>query len=150
MSYNDEVAWPERMGPERKGDFFGLGAYKSVDYPMIAEGNVYVDKAKAFDAESNPVEDAQFRAQIELINKEDGIYLEIRMDNSWLQRQRKLVTTELLGKAEIPNTPFVSTDGTPYYLDLDYSGNKRNTKNPAPGPFERIEDGLMTVKVWSR
>jgi len=150
MSYNDEVAWPERMGPERKGNFFGLGAYKSVDYPMIAEGNVYVDKAKAFDAESNPVEDAQFRAQIELINKEDGIYLEIRMDNSWLQRQRKLVTTELLGKAEIPNTPFVSTDGTPYYLDLDYSGNKRNTKNPAPGPFERIEDGLMTVKVWSR
>lgn len=150
MSYNDEVAWPERMGPERKGNFFGLGAYKSVDYPMIAVGNVYVDQAKAFDTENNPIEDSQFITQFKLINKEDGIYLEIRTDNKWLQRQRKLVTTELLGKAEIPNATFVNPDGSLYYLDLDYSGNKRNIKNQAPGPFESIEDGLMTVKVWSR
>jgi alpha-N-arabinofuranosidase len=150
MSYNDEVAWPERMGPERNGNFFGLGAFNSVDYPMIAEGNVYVDKAKAFDTENNPIEDTQFITQFELKNKDDGIYLEIRTDSKWLQRQRKLVTTELLGKAEIPNAPFVNPDGTPYYLDVDYFGRKRNTKNPAPGPFESIENGLMTVKVWSR
>jgi len=150
MSYNDQVAWPERMGPERKGNFFGLGAYKSVDYPMIAEGNVYVDQARTFDIENNPIEDSQFITHVELINKEDGIYLEIRMDNKWLQRQRKLVTTELLGRAEISNATFVNPDGSLYYLDLDYFGRKRNTKNPAPGPFESIEDGLMNVKVWSR
>ena len=109
-----------------------------------------MDKAKAFDNEENQIEDAQFTTQFELLNKEDEIYLKIRMDNKWLQRQRKLVTSELLGKAEIPNAPFVNPDGTSYYLDLDYFGSKRNTKNPAPGPFESIEDSLMTVKVWSR
>jgi alpha-N-arabinofuranosidase len=150
MSYTREAPWPERSGPRQEGNFYGLGAYNPSDFPMTAEGNVYLDRARAFEAEINPVEDADFRTHVKIINKEDGIYLEIRMDEHWLQQQRKLVTTELLGRAENPDLPFVHPDDTPYRLDMDYLGEKRNTENPAPGPFEDIKDGLMVIKVWSR
>lgn len=147
MSYNDEAPWPERMGIERKGNFFGLGAYKSNDYPMVADGNVYVDQASAFNTERDPVENSNFKTHARLIEKKDGIYLEIRMAGEWLQRQRVLVTSGLLGKAATPDLPFVQPDGTLYCLDTDFTGKKRNRKNPAPGPFERIKDGLITIKV---
>jgi alpha-L-arabinofuranosidase len=150
LSYNREAPWPERSGPVRAGNFFGLGAYDPEVFPMTADGNVYADQARAFKSEGNPVENVQFITHAEIINKEDGVYLEIKMDKNWMQNQRQLVTSELLGKAENPDAPFVNPDGTSYELDLDYFGVKRNRENPAPGPFERIEDGLMMVKVWSR
>ena len=148
MSYNDEILWPERMGPERKENFFGLGAYKSKDFPMFTDGNVYVDQARAFDAEKKPVENPDFKTHARLVEKKDGIYLEIRMAGGWLQRQHLLVTTGLLGKAVAPDLPFVKPDGSLYRLDTDYSGKGRNIKSPAPGPFEGIEDGIISIKVW--
>lgn len=150
MSYNRGPQWPDRMGPEREGNFFGLGAYDPEEFPLITDGNVYIDKARAYEAEENPVVNPGFITHAELINKEDGIYLEIKMDKEWMQIQRQLVTSELLGKAENPNLPFVQPDGKPYGLDTDYLGKERNTQNPAPGPFEEIRDGFMIVKVWER
>jgi len=150
MSYPGEAPWPERMGPERSDIFFGLGAYEPENFSLVADGNVYVDQAKAFKSENNPVVNSNFNTNTKIAEKEDGIYLEINMDEEWLQRQRKLITTELLGKAEIHDLPFVQPDGLPYFLDLDFTGKKRNTKNPAPGPFEEIREGLIVFKVWSR
>jgi len=148
MSYNQEAPWPERSGPRQEGNFFGLGAFNPIDFPLTADGNVYLDQARAFEAENNPVVNADFKTHDAIIKSEDGVCLEIRMDKDWLHTKRKLVTTELLGKAENPDLPFVLPDGTPYRLDKDYLGEKRNTKNPAPGPFAEIKDGLMTIKVW--
>jgi len=150
MGYDDGAPWPERIGPERKGNFYGLGAYKSSAFPMVADGNVYVDQARAFETETKPVENPDFKTHTSLIEKKDCIYLEISMDSEWLQRQRKLVTSGLLGKAAIPDMPFVQSDGTQYCLDTDYSGKNRDLKNPAPGPFGKIKDGLITIKVWQK
>ena len=47
------------------------------------------------------------------------------------------MTTELLGKASIPDLPFENADGSPLRLDTDYFGKQRNADNPFPGPFER-------------
>jgi len=116
------------MGQARPGNFFGLGAYDTTIFPMVANSG--------------------FLTHAQLVKKDDGVYLEIRMDGKWLKTQRKLVATDLLGIAEHPNLPFVQSDGTPYLLDFDYTGKKRNNQNPAPGPFEEIEDGLMYIKVW--
>jgi hypothetical protein len=150
MSYNCEAPWPERSGPRREGNFFGLGAYDPIDFPMTADGNVYVDRARAFAAENDPVVNAGFRTHAKLTRNEDGVYLEIKMDKGWLRKQRKLITSELLGKAENPDLPFVQPDGTPYRLEADYLGTRRNKQNPAPGPFEEIKDTLMSIRVWSK
>lgn len=150
MSYGQVAPWPERMGTERKGNFFGLGAYKPADFPLTTAGNVYVDQARPFEGEKNPVVNNDFKPNAALVNREDGIYLSITLDRKWLQIQRKAVTPERLGKAENPGLPFVQPDGTPYLLGLDYLGKKRNIKNPAPGPFEQITDGSAMIKVWTR
>ncbi|MBT4400599.1 MAG: hypothetical protein HOK84_12370 [Bacteroidetes bacterium] len=150
MSYNREAPWPDRMGSPREVNFFGLGAYDPEEFPMVTEGNVYIDKARAFAAEDNPVVNQGFLTHAELINKGDGIYLEIKMDKEWNERQRQFVTSELLGKAENPNLPFVQPGGKPYGLDTDYLGKERNTQNPSPGPFEEKKDGILIVKVWER
>lgn len=150
MSYNQQAPWPERYGPKREGNFFGLGAFNPVEFPLITHGNVYVDQARAFESEKNPVVNPEFKTHVRIINNDDGVYLEIMMNKSWLQKKRKLITTEILGKAGNPDLPFVQPDGTPYRLDKDYSGEKRNIKNPSPGPFEKIKNGTMTIKVWSK
>ena len=150
MSYNQEAQWPDRMGLKRTGNFFGLGAYNPEEFPLTTDGNDYVDKARAFTGENDPVVDPQFTSHAEIVKKEDGIYLEVRMNRSWLIGQRLLVTTELLGKAENPDLPFVQPDGKLYVIDNDFLGMKRYQKNPAPGPFENIIDGLVSVKVVDR
>ena len=90
-----------------------------------------------------------FDPGIKLIEKPDGLYLQISLDKAWAKKQRRqLVTTELLGKAKIPDLPFEQPDGSLYRIDTDYSGNKRNTANPCPGPFEFVEGGTQEFKVW--
>jgi alpha-N-arabinofuranosidase len=77
------------------------------------------------------------------------VYLEFTIDAAWKQKQaRKLVTTELLGKAAIPNLPYEKPDGTAVRMDRDYFGNKREEKNPFPGPFEFLQGGTQNLKVW--
>jgi alpha-N-arabinofuranosidase len=56
------------------------------------------------------------------------------------------VTTELLGKAMVPDAPFVQPCGAPYRIDTDYFGKQRNTANPVPGPFENPAGGAVRLK----
>ena len=60
----------------------------------------------------------------------------------------RLVTTELLGKAKIPDFRYENPDGSPLRIDTDYFGKQRNEANPTPGPFESPGSGPLTVKVW--
>ena len=60
-----------------------------------------------------------------------------------------MVTTELLGKARIPNLPYEQPDGSPYSIDTDYFGKRRDKENPFPGPFAKPEEsGKQIWKVW--
>jgi alpha-N-arabinofuranosidase len=85
---------------------------------------------------------------IKLVEKSDGMYLEITLDKVWAQQQRQVVTTDLLGKAKIPDLPYEQPDGSAYRIDTDYFGKKRNKANPSPGPFENPGAGKLTLKVW--
>ena len=88
--------------------------------------------------------------EIKLTERADGWYLEMRVDKEWVIEPRKLVTTELLGMAEIPGLPFEQADGQPYRLDRDFFGQKHDTKNPFPGPFVGSRYESMPFKVWPR
>ncbi len=69
-------------------------------------------------------------------------------DQAWSQRKRRLVTTNLLGKAKTPDLPYEQADGMPFRIDIDYLGRQRNTDNPCVGPFEYSEKGQLSFKVW--
>lgn len=90
-----------------------------------------------------------FDAVAKLIKEKGSVYLEINLDKNWLTEQpRKLVTTQSLHPALIPNVPFENTDGSSLKIDTDYLGNKRNTANPSPGAFEIKQSGKQKIKLW--
>ncbi len=125
----------------------GLTAYDKAARSVFMDGNVFLQGAKPSTNEKNPALHAGADPAIRLVEKEDGFHLEIAIDKSWLAGPtRKLVTTELLGKAAVPNVPYERPDGTKIRLDTDYFGRKRNAANPLPGPFAEPPKG--TLKVW--
>ncbi|MBN1854390.1 MAG: right-handed parallel beta-helix repeat-containing protein [Pirellulales bacterium] len=126
-----------------------LTAYDPAKLPVFMAGNVFLDDAKPSRHESDPMVDPNVYPGLKLAEKPDGFYLDISLDPAWADnRSRPLVTTEFLGQATIPKLPYEQPDGTPYCLDTDYFGTKRNEKNPFPGPFESLEGGRQTMKVW--
>ena len=130
-------------------DSNGLAPYDKVALPVRLGGNVFLKGAKPCKHEQNPLVQSEFDPGIKLLEKKDGLYLHITLDKTWAEKQsRNLVTTELLGKAKVPNLPYEQPDGSPYHIDIDWFGTKRNAANPFPGPFERPNGGKLELKVW--
>jgi alpha-N-arabinofuranosidase len=129
----------------------GLGKYDEVKlkFPVAMGGNVFLKGAKPSKHETAPVLKPQSDPAVQLITKSDGLYLEMTFDKELSDGQsRKMVTTDLLGKAVIPNVPFEQPDGSPWKIDSDYAGRKRDPANPSAGPFENPGTGRQSIKVW--
>jgi alpha-N-arabinofuranosidase len=114
-----------------------LGQYDGARLPVWMDGNVFLKGARPSKHETGPLLKPEFDPALKLVEKADGFYIEIKFDKAWsAERTRKLVTTELLGKAAIPNLPYEQPDGAPIRINTDYFGKQRNEANPTPGPFE--------------
>ena len=126
-----------------------LSPYDAARLPVWMGGNVFLKGTKPSTHETEPLLKPEFDPALKLVEKADGIYLDLTLDKAWnVEQTRKLVTTELLGKAVIPDLPYEHPDGTPIRLDTDYFGKKRNEGNPFPGPFELPAGGKQMLKVW--
>ena len=127
-----------------------LSQYDTARLPMWMNGNVFLKGARPANQETEPLLKPEFDPKLNLVEKADGFYLELILDSVWsVERIRKLVTTDMLGKAVIPNLPYEHPDGSPLRVDIDYFGKKRNEKNPSAGPFENPAVGKqLTLKVW--
>jgi alpha-N-arabinofuranosidase len=126
-----------------------LRGYDKATSPLWMDGNVFLQGAKPSVHESNPLVLPEFASAIQVVEKPDGWWLEFTLDKSWTNlRTRKLVTSELLGLAAIPNMAFENPDGSPIRINTDYFGNQRNDANPAPGPFEKLESGKQEIKIY--
>ncbi len=126
-----------------------LQAYEKARFPVMMDGNVFLRGAKPFKQEMEPILKPDFDPLLQLTEQSGAFQLEVNVDTAWaLERTRKLVSTELLGRAKIPDLPYETRDGTPLRVDTDYFGAKRNADNPFPGPFEMSSGGKQTVIVW--
>ena len=125
----------------------GLAGYDAAKMPSFMDGNVFLKGPKASKFEKDPlVSDAD--AAIKVLQQGDAWYIEMKFDKAWAtERMRKLVTTELLGNAAIPNVAYERPDGTPIRVSTDYLGKARNESNPTPGPLENPGAGEVSVKV---
>lgn len=126
-----------------------LSVYNAAALPMWMDGNVYLDGAKPAKFDKNAVVEADFDPGLQLVAKPGGLYLEIKFDKRWADEEaHQLVTSALLGSAEIPDLPYESPDGSPIRVDTDYAGKSRSASNPTPGPFENPRSGVLKIKVW--
>ncbi len=127
----------------------GLSNYDPAKLPVFMAGNVSIKGAKPCKYETGSLVQPQFSPGIKLVEQADGLFLQMTLDKKWSANQtRKLVTTQLLGKAKTPDLPYVQPDGSPYRIDTDYFGRKRDPANPFPGPFENPGQGEQVLKVW--
>jgi alpha-N-arabinofuranosidase len=127
----------------------GLAPYDKATRPMQMAGNVFLKGAQPAKAEQDPPVLPKFDPQIKLVEEKESVYLHITLDNTWAEKPlRQLVTTELLGRAKVPDLPYEQPDGSPLRVDTDYLGKKRSDKNPTPGPFEDPGQGKLVLKVW--
>ena len=116
--------------------------------PCFAAGNVFTKGTQPSKFDTNALVLPDFDAGVKLEQKTDGWYLTLVTDKSWRDTaQCKPVTTELLGKAKVPDCAYDNPDGSPLKMTTDYFGNQRNDKNPFPGPSENTLSGAA-VKVW--
>jgi alpha-N-arabinofuranosidase len=86
-----------------------------------------------------------------LQSKPDGWFFTFSTDTAWKNDiKRKVVTTELLGRAKVANLPYENADGSVLGVRTDYFGGPRDDTNPFPGPIEVSQRGRLTVKVWPK
>jgi alpha-N-arabinofuranosidase len=136
-------------GKNQKDPFYFSYGLKAYEYrPRLPEtgGNIYYDGAMPCSNENALV--LKDDPKIELEEVGENVFLHITINEDQGKVINPLVTTKLLGKAEVTQAPFENYDGKILTIDTDYFGKKRDLKNPASGPFETPGNGRMTLKVW--
>ncbi|AOW10546.1 carbohydrate-binding protein [Flavobacterium gilvum] len=119
--------------------------------PIKYDGNVFTKGTEAALDDTGALLDTQFSPDVKLIQKSDGWYLSMNVSSDWVNKyKRKLVSTQVLDKATIPNQSFTNPDGSSLKIDYDYLNHKRNVANPFPGPIEFSNSGRQEVKVWPK
>ncbi|WP_372948736.1 right-handed parallel beta-helix repeat-containing protein [Mariniphaga sp.] len=133
--------------PEVQGRFSGLKGYANTELPVTADGNVYLNGAQPFPSEKNVLQ-SETNPEIRVLEENENVSVRFDFDRKLNMLKTRTVTTELLGKAIIPNLPFKNRSGTPVKIDYDYFGAKRNPGKPTPGPFEKLQKRENRIKVW--
>jgi alpha-L-arabinofuranosidase len=128
-----------------------LSALNDSAWPCFAAGNVFTKGTGPSKFDTAALVKPDFDPGVKLAKRPDGWYLTLSEDRAWPgEQKRRLVTTELLGNARIPNLPYENPDGSPLRVVTDYFGKQRDTGNPFPGPFEIVKAGPQTIKVWPK
>ncbi len=125
----------------------GLECYDYRPQLPTTGGNIYYNGAKPCRNEvAQIIEDEN--PLFVIIEEGDKVYLEFKALSEPSKSGNPLVTTELLGKAAVPDAPFEDYDGSKLTIGTDYWGNKRDKSHPSAGAFELLTG--ERVLVWSR
>jgi alpha-N-arabinofuranosidase len=143
-SGDDRPSKPEKISGSTG---FGLAIYDTSKFPPQAGGNVYTGKAKPYSQEAAPVQ-TNSNPDVQIVEEAGHVQLRINLDEAMTNAKTKLLTTDLLGNARVPNLPFENPDGSPLKIDTDYFGKKRDPDHPTPGPIENFGTGAQTIQVW--
>jgi alpha-N-arabinofuranosidase len=152
-AHSTEVAGlaPNRSGDERYFNNvflkYGLFEYDRATLPVFMSGNVFLNGARPSKHEADAIVNAGADPGIQLMEKDDGTYLRMVVERSWMKGERQLVKTQLLGRAFTPQLPYEMPDGTAYVIGKDFLGEDRDVANPKPGPFEFKREGGQVFKV---
>jgi len=117
--------------------------------PCFAAGNVYCQGSQPSKFDTEALLKPGCAVGVKLSQQAGAWYVELCADPAWSKEvKRKLVTTELLGRAKISDCAYDNPDGSALRVTSDYFGKRRHMKNPFPGPFEVSSGGKQTFRVW--
>ena len=125
----------------------GLEVYASANFPMVVDGNIYLNGAGRFSKERNILE-LNINPEFKLTETEKGIFLNFVFPKEIMTMKNRVVTTQALGQAKVSGQRFENPDGTEIIVSTDYFGKKRDKIKPTAGPFEKPDKGKNKLKVW--
>lgn len=121
--------------------------YVKVPQPVYIRRNVYLNGAKGFDRE----EDAYYGENllnVKLSAEEEGVYLEIEIDEAVLNQKAKILATKDFMCSRAVEGLFENPDGSPIVFDVDYTGVKRTEECVKVGPLNGLKPGYNRIRVW--
>ena len=133
-----------------EAQFYGLHGYRIAGFKNISYGNIYYNNAKPGEEDKNFVEIPNDKPIVEIVRKEENLYLKVKVDSIPLHTNTNFVSTERLGTTIVSEALYENADGTAILLDSDFFGNARNSSNPMPGPFEIIKKGVNTYNLSNK
>ena len=107
--------------------------------PVWAKGNVYLNGAKAWKKEADPLVDTEHEVKVELEVRDGRPVLSTNIYEFLGDHAAGMVNSDILGYAFEPEERFENPDGTDIVFDSDYFGNHRGIR-VLPGPFANAED----------
>ncbi len=128
----------------------GLSGLGADTMNLQASGNVFMGGAMPSPKDRDVMVEAGVGPSIKLEETSDGWWLHFKLVRKWATTKRKLVTTELLGKAKIPGQIFGNRDGSALRLTSDFLGKTHDSDAPFPGPFELTDPDKGSIRIWQR
>lgn len=119
--------------------------YSREEQPAYMAHNYYGDGVSAYERDTASVKTA-LAADAVISEEEDGVYLEITLDEAFDGIEAEIITTEKLGITRISEGLFENPDGSQIRVAQDMLGAQRG-KTPTAGPVEGICSGRVRVKV---
>lgn len=126
---------------------YGTWVYDDREFPVFAAGNVYLNGARPYSKEVDPVVESSVDPKLRIVEEGGAWFLRGRVDDDPSGLPTRIVTTELLGKARVPNLAYESADGSPIRIDRDFLGETRDEASPTPGPIQRVPVGELNLRV---
>jgi alpha-L-arabinofuranosidase len=137
---------PAEAGDPQRAGGFGLWVYDFRELPLQTGGNVYFNDARPYAKETNPTVTST-APEVWLNRENDRFHLRISPGKFLRETETTVIGTDTLGRASVPDLPYVNPDGSPLKIDSDYFGKRRGKSNPTPGPFENLGTGPATLRV---
>ncbi len=140
-----EVAKDDKR--HRRVSGYGLWVYDLRAHPLLAAGNVHLHGARPWTNETATLALTNLNPAVHLVQEARKTTLHLALAKGWNNLATTLAGTPLLGTAKIPQLPYVNPDGSTITIATDYFGKKRNADRPTPGPFEKLGNGSVSLKV---
>ncbi|MHB1010440.1 MAG: right-handed parallel beta-helix repeat-containing protein [Propionibacteriaceae bacterium] len=138
-SYEDYLATIEAALP---GD---LNVFLPVKNPVMIHSNLYLDGARAYEKETDPVVSDTVPGLV--VTAGDEVEIELTLPADFRSQTMPVPTTADLGRVRFPDLEFEAPDGSGIQLGTDLVGAA--TDGPVvPGPIQSLTGGLNKVVVW--
>lgn len=125
-----------------------LNVYDTIK-PMWMSGNVFLNGAISCVQEEQALILSNFNPDINIIERNNKFYLNLKLDKAWATSQnRHVITSKILDTVSIARAAFEYPDRNSIKIDKDYFNSARNEQNPFPGPIELIDSIKNEYKVW--
>ncbi len=129
---------------------FPIWEMSKVKLPVKAENNLYLNGAIAAKNGVNELVDKNADTDIRIEEKQDGIYLILKLSEDFPGMESKTINSFDLGEAMVPGVIFDNPDGHPVMFNRDFFQKSREENLNSVGPFRDLGSGERSFKVWEK